>query len=213
MEQCLFIPILDILTKTISNMMTRALKILGISAVSLVALIGIVSAFLSPKSHLERSAVINAPAATIFEQVNTIKNTNKWQPWGMQDPNLKVTYEGPESGVGAKMSWESEKLGNGSQWIIESTQDKHVKVGMHFESFDGTYTGEINLEPTADGTKVTWTYDGDVSNTGMATSVMGKFMGAFIDSTLGKDYEQGLSNLKTLAESQPQPTPEQRPAK
>ncbi|HTH55387.1 MAG TPA: SRPBCC family protein [Cyclobacteriaceae bacterium] len=187
-------------------MMTRALKVLGISLVALVALIGIVSAFLSPKSHLERSSVINAAASTVFEQVNTIKNTNKWQPWGMTDPNLKVNYEGPESGVGAKMSWVSEKLGNGSQWIIESTPDKHVKVGMQFAAFDGTYTGEINLEPAAGGTKVTWTYDGDVSNTGMATSVMGKFMGLFINNALGKDYEQGLNNLKSLAESAPQPT-------
>lgn len=185
-------------------MMARALKILGISAVSVVALVGIISVFLSPKSHLERSMVINAPAAAIFEQVNTIKNTNKWQPWGMQDPNLKVVYEGPESGVGAKMSWQSEKLGNGSQWIIESTQDKHVKIGLQFADFDGTYSGDIHLEPAENGTKVTWTYDGDVSNTGMATAVIGKFMGTFIDSMMGKDYETGLTNLKTLVESQPQ---------
>lgn len=199
--------------KTIITMMTRALKILGISVVGLVALIGTVSAFLSPKSHLERSAVINATPATIFEQVNIIKNTNKWQPWGMQDSNLKVSYEGPESGVGAKMNWESEKLGNGSQWIIESTQDKHVKVGMQFADFDGTYSGEINLEPVDGGTKVTWTYDGDVSNTGMATSVMGKFMGLFINSALGKDYEKGLNNLKSLAESTQQPAPTEQSAK
>lgn len=200
-------------------MMTRALKITGISVVGLVALIGIISAFLSPKSHLERSAVIKAPAAAVFEQVNTIKNTNAWQPWGMQDPNLKVSYEGPESGVGAKMNWESEKLGNGSQWIIESTQDKHVKVGMQFADFGGTYSGEINLEPAEGGTKVTWTYDGDVSNTGMATSVMGKFMGLFINGALGKDYEQGLNNLKVLVEKNAQtqdnitPAKEETPAK
>lgn len=210
---------LVVLTKPIIIMMTRALKILGITVVGLVALVGIVSAFLSPKSHLERSTVINASASTIFEQVNTIKNTNQWQPWGMQDPNLKVTYEGPESGVGAKMSWVSEKLGNGSQWIIESTADKHVKVGMQFADFDGTYTGEINLEPAEGGTKVTWTYDGDVSNTGAATAVVGKFMGLFINGALGKDYEQGLNNLKSLAEKNAQmhdntaPATEQIPAK
>jgi len=198
-------------------MMTRALKILGITLVGLIALIGIISAFLSPKSHLERSAVINAPAATIFEQINTIKNTNKWQPWGMQDPNIKVSYEGPESGVGAKMNWESEKMGNGSQWIIESTASRHVKVGMQFADFWGTYSGEINLEPAEGGTKVIWTYDGDVTGSGMASSVMGKFMGLFLDNMLGKDYEQGLSNLKTIAESapqeQPQPIPTEQPKK
>jgi len=36
---------------------------------------------------------------------------------------------------------------------------------------------------------------------------MGKVMGKFMDSMLGPDYEKGLSNLKTLAESQPQQNP------
>jgi hypothetical protein len=188
-------------------MMTKALKILGFSLVGVIALIGILSASLSPKSHLERSVVINAPAAVIFDQMNNIKNTNKWQPWGMKDPNLKVSYEGPESGVGAKMNWQSEKMGNGSQWIIESVQDKHIKSGMQFADFDGTYSSEFNLEPVEGGTKVTWTYEGDVAGAGMASAAMGKIMGIFIDSMLGGDYEKGLSNLKTLAESQPQQQP------
>lgn len=190
-------------------MMTRVLKILGITLVGLVVVIGGIAAFLSPKAHLERSIVINAPASTIFEQMNTIKNTNNWQPWGKQDPNIKLSYEGPESGVGAKLNWQSEKMGDGSQWIIESVPDKHVKVGMQFASFDGTYTGEINLEPAEGGTKVTWTYDSDVTNTGMATSVMSKYMCLFLDKMIGPDYEQGLRTLKQVAESAPQPQPQQ----
>jgi len=78
--------------------------------------------------------------------------------------------------------------------------------------FDGTYSGDINLEPTEGGTKVTWTYDGDVTGSGMASAAMGKIMGMFIDSVLGGDYEQGLANLKTLAESLPQPNQNMPPA-
>ncbi|MBS1681181.1 MAG: SRPBCC family protein [Bacteroidetes bacterium] len=189
-------------------MVTKALKILGITLASVIVLIGVVSAFLSPKSHLERSVVINAQPTAIFEQINTVKNLNQWQPWSKQDPDIKMSYEGPESGVGAKVNWESEKMGNGSQWIIESVQDKHLKTGMQFADFDGTYSSEINLEPAEGGTKVTWTYDGDVTGSGMATAAMGKIMNLFLDGMLGKDYEQGLNNLKTLAESQPAPQPQ-----
>jgi len=56
-------------------------KVIGISVAGLVAFIGILSAFLSPKSHLERSIVINAPAATIFEQINNLENTRNWAHW------------------------------------------------------------------------------------------------------------------------------------
>ncbi len=191
--------------------MTKALKILGFSLVGVVALIAILSVSLSPKQHMERSAVINASPAVVFEQINNLKNCVKWQPWGMQDPNIKYTYEGPEAGVGTKVVWESEKMGNGSQWIVESEQDKHVKMGLQFAQMGGTYSGDINLEPAEGGTKVTWTYDGDVTGAGMASSAMGKIMGMFIDSMLGGDYEKGLSNLKALAESQPQPQPNTTP--
>src|SRR5438105_3152967 len=126
----------------------KALKILGYSLVGVVALIAILSVSLSPKSHLERSAVINAQPAVVFEQVSNLKNCVKWQPWGMKDPNIKYTYEGPASGIGAKVLWESKKMGNGSQWLIESEQDKHVKMGLQFAQFGGTYSGDINLEPT-----------------------------------------------------------------
>jgi len=184
-------------------MKSKAIKIVGIVVVAIVALVAIVGAFMSPKSHMERSIVVNAQPATIFQQINSFKNHSKWSPWMEKDPNSITTYEGPESGVGAKMSWVSKELGNGSQWIIESEENKHLKTGMSFD-MEGTYTSDIYLEPSDGGTKVTWTYDGDVSGAGMATTIMGKVMGKFMDSMLGSDYERGLNKLKTLAESQPQ---------
>jgi hypothetical protein len=187
-------------------MKSKAVKIVGIVIVAIVALVAIAAAFMSPKSHLERSIVVNAQPATIFQQINSLKNHSNWSPWMKQDPNSTITFEGPESGVGAKMSWKSEKLGNGSQWIIESEENKHLKTRMNFD-MEGDYASNIYLEPVDGGTKVTWTYEGDVSNAGMATSIMGKIMGNFLDGFLGPDYEKGLSNLKTLAESQPQQNP------
>lgn len=185
-------------------MKSKAVKIVGIVVVAIVALLAIVGAFFSPKAHVERSIVINAQPAAIFQQVNGFKNFSKWSPWMDKDPNTTSSVEGPETGVGAKMSWKSKELGDGSQWIIESDENKHIKYGMSFGDFEGTYTADMNFEPAEGGTKVTWTYDGDVSGTGMASSIMGKIMNQFMDGMLGPDYEKGLGRLKTLAESQPQ---------
>ncbi len=187
-------------------MKSKAIKIVGLVVGGFVALIAIIGAFLSPKSHMERSIVVNAQPAAIFAQINNLKNSNNWSPWIEKDPSAKITFEGPEAGVGAKMNWESENddLGKGSEWIIESVENKHLKTGMSFNEMDGNYTSEINLDPTVGGTKITWTYDGDVSGTGIATSIMGKVMGKFMDSMLGPDYERGLTKLKDMAESQPQ---------
>jgi len=176
-------------------------KIVGMVIVSILALIVTVGAFLSPKSHMERSVVVHTQPAAIFWQINSFRNFSKWSPWMGQDPNTKTTLEGPESGVGAKMSWTSEKLGNGSQWIIESEENKHIKTGMSFD-MEGAYTSDLYLEPVVGGTKVTWTYDGDVSNTGITTSLMGKIIGKFMDGILGPDYEKGLIQLKAVAENE-----------
>ncbi len=183
-------------------MKSKALKIAGIVIVGIIAFVAIVGTFSSPKSHLERSIVIHAQPSAIFEQINSFKNFHKWSPWMEQDPNTQTTFEGPESGVGAKMSWTSEKLDNGSQWIIESEVNKHLKTGMKL-GMEGNYSSDIYLEPVEGGTKVTWTYDGDVSETGMATSLMGKIMGKFMDGFLGPDYERGLTKLKAVAENEP----------
>jgi hypothetical protein len=144
-------------------MNSTIVKIVGIVVAGIVALVALVVILLSPKSHLERSIVVNAKPAVIFQQINNFKNFSKWSPWMEKDPKTTTMLEGPISGVGAKMRWESKKLGNGSQWIIESEENKHLKTGMQFADFGGTYTADINLEEVDGGTKITWTYDGDVS--------------------------------------------------
>ena len=187
-------------------MKSKALKIVGGIIVVLVALAIIAEVSLSPKSHIERSIVVNASPAAIFPLINSLKNMNKWSPWLGKDPKSKVTFEGPDAGVGAKMKWESQQLGNGAQWILESNPDQHMKSAMDF-SMEGTYTSDIFLTPVDQGTKVTWSYDGDVTNTGIGTSLMGRVMGKFMDNMLGPDYEKGLAQLKNLAESQTPATP------
>jgi carbon monoxide dehydrogenase subunit G len=188
----------------------KALKIVGIVILAIVAIAVVCVSVMSPRSHMERSIVINAQPAAVYEELTSFKNFNTWSPWATIDPTAKYTFEGPESGVGAKMSWVSDdkNLGEGSQWIIETEQNRRVKTGMKFGGVEGSFTAEFILEPTEGGTKVTWTYDGDVSNTSAMNAAMGKFFGAFTDSVLGPQYEQGLTALKRRVESKPASDPE-----
>ena len=76
-------------------------------------------AFLLPgKVHVERSIAIAAPAEKIFPLINSPRRFNEWSPWAQIDPDMKITFSGPESGVGATMEWQSENrnvgAGNGN---------------------------------------------------------------------------------------------------
>lgn len=183
----------------------KAIKIIGIGlgAIIAIALIGV--AFMSPKSHMERSIVINASPALVFQQLTNYKNFNTWSPWAAMDPSAKYTFEGPEAGPGTKMSWvgDESKVGSGSQWIIEQEENRRVKSGMQFGGMEGTYFAEFILEPVEGGTQVTWTYDGDVSGTGMMNASFGKLFGLMTDAMLGPQYEDGLKRLKEMVESMP----------
>jgi carbon monoxide dehydrogenase subunit G len=191
----------------------KILKIIGIAVLSLIVIALIAVSVMSPKVHMERSIVVNAPPAAVFQHLASFENFNKWSPWVKMDPEAKQTVEGPAMGVGAKMSWEGEKTGKGSQWTVEYEENKRIKNALQFEGMEGATFAELILEEVPEGTKVIWNYDSDVSGTGFGNASMSKLFNAFaLESMLGKQYEDGLNDLKAIVESQPAPQQEPAPA-
>lgn len=190
----------------------KILKIIGIAILSLIAIALVAVSVMSPVSHMERSIVVNAPPASVFQQLASFEEFNKWSPWVKMDPNAKQTIEGPATGVGAKMSWDGPETGRGSQWTVEYEENKRIKNAMAFEGMEGATFAEFVLEEVPEGTKVTWTYDNDVKETGFGNASMTKFFNAFmLEGMLGKQYEEGLAAMKQIVESQPAPAPAEEP--
>ena len=181
----------------------KFLKILGIILAVIVAIFVITGFVLSGEAQMHRSIVINAPVDKVYREVNTFYNIFDWSPWTKMDPNMKTEFSGPEYGVGAKYSWQSEdpNVGNGSQELLESVENKYVKTKMDFD-IPGEYYAEFILEPEGEGTKVTWTY------IGKSDEFMMKFFMLGTDSFLGPQYEEGLADLKYYIEGLPDPDPE-----
>ncbi|HRJ31142.1 MAG TPA: SRPBCC family protein [Cyclobacteriaceae bacterium] len=182
----------------------KILKIVGLGLLTIVVIVAAVIAIQSPQKHLERSVVINAQPASVFEEVSSFQNFNKFSPWHKLDPQAQYTFEGPASGVGSKMSWVSDhsQVGSGSQEIVGVEENKLVKIKMDFGN-PGQYFASYVLTPVDGGTKVTWTYDGDVSGTGLTNASVGKLFHMFIEGMLGGMYESGLADLKAMVEAKP----------
>jgi len=68
----------------------RFLKRLLIGLVLLVAAFATVVWFQPDDYRLTRSTVIAAPAATIFQHVNDLRQWEDWSPWAKLDPAAKV---------------------------------------------------------------------------------------------------------------------------
>lgn len=174
-------------------------KKIALGLVGVVALFIVVGLFLPRTAHVERSIQVQAAPATVFTVLNSFRQFNRWSPWADIDPNAKTTFEGPESGVGAKMSWSgNSEVGSGSQEIIDSQAPSKIVVKLVFGDFSGEFRASYLLAAEGEGTRVTWAYDGDAGN-----SVFGRYMGLLSERMLGPDYDKGLARLKPLVEGLP----------
>ncbi|WP_226648397.1 SRPBCC family protein [Microbulbifer variabilis] len=154
--------------------------------------------YLFPREvSLERSIYIDRPPQAVFPYINNYRKFNSWSPWRHIDPAMEYQYSGPETGVGATMSWQGEnsKEGSGTQTITASTPNSTVLNKLDFG--DGSEaTAEFKLLPKNGGTQVVWSF-----NTDTGGGPRERWMGLAIKKMVGESYEQGLAKLKQLMES------------
>jgi hypothetical protein len=171
------------------------LKRVIIGLVTLIVLVVVIGFLLPRQVHIERSIVINAPQAELFEALNSFKRFNEFSPWAALDPDTQYTYDGPANGVGAKMSWVSNdpELGSGTNEIVESRAPDFIRTRLDFggQLAEATFT----FAPADAATRVTWGFDGDLGN----NPVM-RFVGLMFDKWIGSDYERGLARMKEVME-------------
>lgn len=149
-----------------------------------------------PDFRVERSATLAASPAALFAQVNDHQKFSAWNPFLKLDPNVKNTFSGPASGVGAKCSWDGNSdIGAGSSTIIESKPGELVRMRMDWtRPMEGTSTVDFTFRPAGDKTVVTWAMYGK-------NNFMGKVVSVFLDcdKMCGPAFEQGLADLGKVA--------------
>lgn len=168
-----------------------------IAVASLVVLVVAIGLVLPQTAHVERSIVIDAPPDAVFALVNGFSRFNEWSPWATLDADTVYSFEGPGSGVGARMTWSSDNpsVGSGSQEIVHSEPYRTVHTALDFGD-QGAASAAFTLEPGEDGTRVTWSLDVD-----FGWNLFGRYLGVIaFDRLAGADYERGLQRLKDLAE-------------
>jgi len=173
----------------------RILKIIGLSLAAIVLLIAIVGLFLPSTVSLERSIVINASAEKTFEQVNTLKNWEQWNPFFKMDPQTKIAYNNIPAGPGAIYTWASEKTGEGTMTILNSTPCSSIKFQLEFKG-QGLSQSEIRFNPEGtNATKVTWAFSSDIGN-----NPFSRVFWTFGTAMMKDAFDGGLRDLKTQAE-------------
>jgi uncharacterized protein YndB with AHSA1/START domain len=173
------------------------IKKVGLAVVVLVAIILVLAAIRPGEFKVERSVSINAPAERIFPLINGLHNWSSWSPYEKLDPAMKRTLSGPAEGVGAAYEWEgNNKVGAGRMEITKSTPPSSVGIALDMlKPMAAHHDVEFNLESQGDATKVSWSMQGKCP---YHIKVISLFVN--MDKMVGRDFEEGLANLKNLVE-------------
>ena len=182
-------------------MRRRMLKRIAVIAAVLCAVLLLVVSTRPSHLHVEHSRVIAAPPSVVFPLIDDFHAWQSWSPWEKLDPNMKREITGAPHGKGALYSWSgNDDVGSGTMEITESTAPQQVHILLEFKQpWAATNTTTFTLAPTpspAGGTRVTWAMDGENS---FGAKAMGLVMD--MDQMIGKDFENGLTNLQAMAEA------------
>jgi hypothetical protein len=173
---------------------------LVLGLVGLVAILAAVAVGLPAHVTVARSVVINAPESAVFPYVNNLHRLGDWSPWKLRDPQLTMTYGGPEEGKGAQIQWTSQKpsIGTGSMSISDSDLNRSVELAANFNNVEGTSMFEI--APSGSGSKLTWSFGYDTGS-----SPLKRWKALMLDSFIGAEYHAGLDKLKEKIEADRRP--------
>lgn len=179
----------------------RILKYFGIALGVIVLAVAGVAAYAAatqPDSfRVSRSLDISAPPEKIYSILSDFHRSPEWSPYEKLDPDMRRTHSGAAAGKGAVYEWDGDSnAGAGRMEIVEATPAQSVTLKLDFiRPFEGSNTVEYKLQPKGAATQVSWDMHGPMP-------FVSKIICVFVDldTMIGKDFETGLANLKTLAE-------------
>ncbi|MEO8647560.1 MAG: SRPBCC family protein, partial [Acidobacteriota bacterium] len=138
----------------------------------------------------------------VFQYLKHLKNQNSWGPWYKKDPTMVHEFRGTDGSPGFVSSWNStnDEVGEGEQEIKKITEGERIDTELRFKRpFESKSDAYLITEAAGDRqTHVRWGFTGDMPR---PLNLMALVYD--LDKEVGKDFESGLSTLKTTLESRP----------
>jgi hypothetical protein len=172
------------------------IKKIALAVVVVIAAVLIYAATRPGELHVERTASIKAPPEKIAALINDFHKWGSWSPYEKIDPAMKRTYGGAPEGKGAVYEWQGNSEVGAGRMEITETRPTATTIKLDFTApLEGHNVATFLLVPQGDATNVTWTMDGP-------TPYVGKLIGIFMnmETMIGGAFDQGLANLKAIAE-------------
>jgi len=177
--------------------MTRLIEIL-ISLAIVTALFLLVALVLPSSRHLEEKVETNRKMTIVYDTLNSLRRFPDWNPLALRDPKMDIAFSGPASGVGATMTYDSDKaqVGDGSWKIVATEPRRSVTYALENNQRGHDKTMTFTLKPTGrSGRNVEITQNYDVQ---YGWDLLGRYAGLYVSRHVGDDMQLGLERLSNM---------------
>lgn len=186
-----------------SSRRSRSRRFRGILVNLLVVVLGMVALFLLvglflPRQYrVEREIEIRTQPATVYADLVDLRRWPEWTVWNTDlDPTVRFEFDGPETGAGAEYRWTGDAVGQGRLKLTRAEPVQGVWYDLAFEGGDYESKGSLLFQAQGESLRVVWLNEGDLGR-----NPVNRYLGLFMDSTLGSQMQEGLARLKVRAES------------
>ncbi|MCL1140101.1 SRPBCC family protein [Shewanella pneumatophori] len=167
----------------------------------IIALPFVAALFVDKTYSVTTQVIIDKPVTEVFDYVKQLKNQDNFSVWAQMDPDMQKSYRGSDGMVGFVAGWESDKddVGAGEQEIMRIDEGKRIDYELRFfRPFESTDLAFMETQAlSANQTQVIWGFDGHLD---YPMNLMFLFMD--FEGMIGKDLDQGLTQLKSVLEAQ-----------
>jgi hypothetical protein len=181
--------------------MTRLIEVL--ISLAIVAVLFLVVGLVLPSSrHLSEQVETNRKMTIVYDTLNSFRRFKEWNPLVLRDPRMKLALSGPESGVGATLTYDSNnaQLGHGS-YKITASEPNQITYAIENPQRGGDKQTKFILKPTGHAGRniqITQTYHVDYG-----WDLLGRYAGMYVRSHVGDDMKMGLQRLTNMLASVP----------
>lgn len=173
--------------------MMKLLKAFALVGLGLFVLVTVIGFLLPSTVRIERQAMIDAPDHVVYAAVNTLSLWPRWTTWLREDSTAAIVFEGPPSGTGSLLRWQSNNDGNGSIRIAQATPSSSVTIELAMDRQTPSLSS-IKIVDAGNGkSHVTWDLEIDFGG-----NVYGRWFGLFVDWIAGPDFERSLADLNGM---------------
>lgn len=144
---------------------------------------------------VERSVDVAAAPAAILPLLTDFRRWPEWSPWERLDPQLRRTYSGPTSGLGATYEWSGNRQTGAGTMTIASVRGSAVVIHISFaRPFKSTARSIFTLTATEKGTHLVWRMRFPRTR---LSPIVGLLFNR--EKLIGKDLASGLAALAKVA--------------